>query len=53
MKRREKLVISGNEFYIIDLDCLERKQKHAKSSAEKELPSPSMQSPTRQRKTNK
>jgi len=27
MKRNEKLVIHGNEFYVIDLDCLERKEK--------------------------
>lgn len=27
MKRKEKLVIQGNEFYVIDLDCLEKKRK--------------------------
>ena len=27
MKPNEKLVIHGNEFYVIDLDCLEKKEK--------------------------
>ena len=26
MKRNEKLVFHGNEFYLIDLDCLEKKK---------------------------
>ncbi len=26
MERKEKLVIHGNEFYVIDLDCLEKKR---------------------------
>lgn len=30
MKRNEKIVIQGNEFYVIDLDCLEKKGKYIK-----------------------
>lgn len=28
MKGKERLVIHGNEFYVIDLDCLEKKEKN-------------------------
>ena len=28
MMKKEKLVIHGNEFYVIDLDCLEKKGRN-------------------------
>lgn len=36
MKRNEKLVIHGNEFYVIDLDCLEKKRKNMEQCLEKD-----------------
>ncbi len=44
-KRNEKLVIQGNEFYVIDLDCLEKKKAEKQTKKmEKKIKSPTKKS---------
>ena len=35
-EKKEKLVISGNAFYEIDLDCVRKKEEERKQKAEKQ-----------------
>lgn len=40
MKKNEKIVIKGNEFYVVDLDCIEKKKLSRKTGKlpKQELP---------------